>query len=530
MTTTDARPGSSDSARPAVAEVLVEEPELDGERVLDLAQLGFSSAEIAETLGAEAASVDRVLETLTPGGLAGVRSALRRRLRAWRNQNPDATWLEAETEFGVLHTHVLRLVRAPREAELLRAEPSEPGFLDLVMSGSDCRDDRAAASVRAYVMGATLQEIGDRYGVTRERIRQILSKDTPWSSTDITTAMRRVNEARQEEQRRCVEAWSLAHPAAPVVEAAALLGLSEAQLLERLGKRRSRHVPAAQKQSPSTRRPDEMILEDLRAYQRETGSTTAAGFDGWAREQGVPGPQTAAIRFGTWNGALLAAGLSSEGGATRSTFSNEDLWAAAVAAVRAPDGGTTARAVEEWLAARDAAPSIALIRQRLRVPWAEIVATALNVINRDPALDAAWERRVSADRDWNTAPELIDPLSHVRDAMVELGPTITTAAYSAWARKNRRPGVPTLQRRTGKKWSELLAEVGGTPNRTKVNGRTAEECLQFVRSFLAERPGGGSVEYAQWASAHEAPSLSTVANRWGTWNKALENARISTTS
>lgn len=525
MTTTEARPGPIDRSDTAVVAILSEEAQLDGERVLDLAQFGFSSVEIAETLGVDAASIDRALESLVPGGLGGVRTALRRRLRAWREENPESTWLDAETDFGVLHTHVLRLVRAPREAELLRAEPSDAGFLDLVMSGSDYPDERAAACARAYVMGATLQEIGDRFGVTRERIRQILSQYTPWSSTELATALRHLNEARQAEQRRAVEAWSLMNPAAPVAEAAALLGLSEAQVLERLGRRRRRHVPAAPKQSPSTRRPDEMILEDLRAYQRATGSTTAAGFTEWAREQNVPGPQTAAIRFGTWNDALREAGLSSEGGAIRKTISDDDLWAAAIAAVRAPDGGTTARAVEDWLSTRDAAPSIALIRQRLRMPWAEIAATALAVINEDPTLDAEWARRVSAERDWDTAPEQIDPLSHVRDAMAELGPTITTAAYSAWARTHRRPGAPTLQRRTGKKWSELLAEAGGTPNRTKTRGRTAKECLEFVRSFLADHPGGGSAQYAQWASAHEAPSLSTVTSRWGTWNEALELAR-----
>lgn len=475
MTTTGARPGRSDSSPTAVVEILVEGPELEGERVLDLAQLGFTSAEIAETLGVDAASVDHTLHSLVPGGIAEVRSGLRRRLRAWREENPEATWLDAEAEFGVLHTHVLRLVRAPREAELLRAEPSDAGFLDLVMAGYDCRDDRAAACVRAYVMGATLQEIGDRFGVTRERIRQILAKDTPWSSTEIATALRRLHGARRAEQRRVVEAWSLAHPATPVAEATALLGLSEAQVLERLGRRRNRHVPAAPKQSPSNRRPDEMILEDLRSYQRETGSTTAAGFTEWAREHDVPGHQTAAIRFGTWNDALLAAGLTSEGGATRRTISDEDLWAATVAAVRAPEGGTTARAVEGWLSTRDAAPSLALIRQRLQMPWAEIAATALAVINQDPALDPDWARRVSAERDWDAAPEQIDPLSHVRDAMVDLGPAITTAAYTAWARTHRRPGMPTLQRRTGKKWSELLAEAGGTPNRRKAKDSTAEE-------------------------------------------------------
>jgi predicted nucleic acid-binding Zn ribbon protein len=38
------------------------------------------------------------------------------------------------------------------------------------------RKTRAASMFRSYVSGNTLQEIGDQYGLTRERIRQILDR------------------------------------------------------------------------------------------------------------------------------------------------------------------------------------------------------------------------------------------------------------------------------------------------------------------------------------------------------------------
>lgn len=463
--------------------------------------------------------------SLVPGGSATVRAALRRRLRAWHAAVPDRTWLDAEHDFGIPHTHVLRYVRAPRADEHLRADPGDPGFLDLVMSGHGCGDDRAAACARAYAMGATLQEIGDRFGVTRERIRQVLARDTPWSSTELAVAARRLREDRRAENGRAVEEWSISHPGATIDSALGALALSEAQVIEFLGRRRSRHRAQTPRTTPSDRRSDEDILEDLRHFHQETGSMTGAGFSSWARDHGVTGSQTAAIRFGTWNDALRAAGIAQVSGNTRSSFTDDDLWAAVVAFVKAPDGGTTARAAAEWFGAHPSAPSAALIRHRIDATWSEIVTRALAAANGDEALDPDWVSRVCAERDWNEAVAPIDPVQHVRDAIVDLGPRITTAAYGRWARENRRPGVPTLQSRAGKVWTELLADAGGIPNRAKARGRSADDCARAVREFLDVDPSGGSQAYAKWASAHGEPSLSTLADRWGSWNEARAAAQ-----
>ena len=130
--------------------------------------------------------------------------------------------------FGIPHARVLCLVRVPRDQELGLVAPGEPGYLDTVLAGTGCKDLRASRSARLYAFGATLQEIGDLFGVTRERIRQILSRDTPWSSTDLSAAARDL--AEQE------------------------------------------------------------IIEDLRAFHAETGRTICQAFTTWAREHDVPVP------------------------------------------------------------------------------------------------------------------------------------------------------------------------------------------------------------------------------------------------
>ena len=80
-----------------------------------------------------------------------------------------------------------------------------------------------------------------------------------------------------------------------------------------------------------------------------------------------------------------------------------------LAAVRADDGGTTFRAVSDWLAQRPAAPSGVLIRQRLcgreGGSWTETVTTALAVLNAPGDFDPPWVEAVTATRDWETPPE-----------------------------------------------------------------------------------------------------------------------------
>ena len=456
-------------------------------QALDLAQQGFLAVEIGELLDVSPVCVEEALEAAVPGGSATIAGTLRRRLRAWRREHENSPWWEAEAAFGVPHAHVLRLVRVPRDREIGVVAAGEPGYLDAVLAGDSCRDQRASRSARLYTFCATLQEVGDLFGVTRERIRQILGRDTPWSSTDRHAAAKALAAARRAEHTAAVACWSHAHPAAPLEEAARALGLAEEQVRGLLGRRRTHHEPAFDGPRESTRRTEEEIIADLRAFHAATGATTCQAFTAWAREQGVPGHQTAAIRFGTWNEALSAAGIGEEAGAPRSAFRDEDLWAAVLAAVQAETGGTTFRAVEEWLAAHPAAPSGALIRQRLcgheGGSWSETVTTALAVLNAPEGFDPAWIAEVTAPRDWESVPEEPSALDHVRAAIDALGPRITTARYGAWARAEGRPTLATLQRRSGKLWTELLAEAGGDPNASKVRNRSRAQVGEHVARF-----------------------------------------------
>ena len=71
----------------------------------------------------------------------------------------------------------------------------------------------------------------------------------------------------------------------------------------------------------------------------------------------------------------------------------------------------------------------------------------------------------------------------MRAAIDALGPRITTARYGTWARAEGRPTLATLQRRSGKLWTELLAEAGGDPNPSKVRNRSRAQVGEHVARF-----------------------------------------------
>lgn len=522
MGATAVREGAADATSDEVASH--DTAGLDDERVLDLAQQGMSIAEIADLLAVRDVDVEAALTALVPGGAVTIWGALRRRLRAWSAAHPSAEWLDAESVFGVPHVHLLRLARVPVGHEVAEALPGESGYLDSVIAGQGCRDDRAASAARWYAGGATLQEIGDRFDVTRERIRQILTTSTPWSSTELAGVLRALREARRSEHTAAALAWSETNPAAPIAAAVTSLGLSQEQVLAALGRRRTMHE-AAMASSGSQRRPDAALLEDLRQFHAETGVTTTQAYARWAKAHDVPGHQTVMSRFGTWNDALREAGIADVKGAPRSAFSDDDLWAAAIAAIRTPGVGTTHASVSRWLSTQRAAPSAILIRKRLNLGWNEIANRALAVINGAEGLDPVWVAAVTTPRDWDAAPEQVEPEDHVRAAIVALGTSIRSETYRVWAQENGRPTAPTLMRRSGKTWRQLVKDSGGDPGRAKVKGRTREEVGEHVARFLASHPRGGSEQYTAWAKEHDAASLSTVVDRFGTWSRALEDAK-----
>ena len=391
----------------------------------------------------------------------------------------------------------------------------------IVLGAADL--SRAHQMARRYALGETLQEIGDEYGVTRERVRQIINTETPWSTTSIGAARRRALKVRAEAERRAVLEWSEVNVGASIEQAAEQLKLDEEVVRKHLGKHRIRHE-LVEKKAPEGRSLDD-LLADLRRFHAETGETSAAAYSRWAKEAGVPGHQTIAIRFGSWNEAVARAGIKGAPPIVREKrYSDEDLWAAILDGIRA--GQYTAKDLEYWLAAVEGAPSLATIRNRLTQKWNDLRDEALRILGGRSERAEAWIEAVSSPRDWPSFLDEEDPMVHMREALLALGKNITMVRYAEWAQATKRPSVMTICRRSGMRWSDLVEAVGGVTVQKQLR-IPDDELLAWLRVFLETEPEGSYSMYEDWREAYGAPTASTIAVRFGGWDKARAAARAS---
>lgn len=398
-------------------------------------------------------------------------------------------------------------------------------YLQAIMASTKGMYGKADIMVRAYAAGKSLQEIGEAYNLTRERVRQIINGSSPWTTRDIQAARR---DSLQMSKRRLSQralAWSVENPGISIAEGAKVLGWSEEVLRQRLGARRIWHeLPQPNKTnvSSSRRRSNPDILDDIRKYHSETGMTSASGFKSWALETGAVGPQTVSKRFGSWSAAVTAAGISEVTAISRSRrFQEQDLWAAMVEAIR--ECGASSKSIEARLSATRGAPSLALVRLHIDLAWQEIVEECLKIIAGRSERDPEWLASVTTPRDWESFISDDDPLETVRKAVRVLGPDMTVRAYSRWASEEQQPAALTVMKRSGMSWSELLRAAGGKGREPRIR-RTDEEKLRLVRSFLDDIPNGSQKQYENWRLVNHASSLQTIILNFGSWEQAKELA------
>lgn len=177
--------------------------------------------------------------------------------------------------------------------------------------------ERAAAIFADYSSGATLQEIGERYGVSRERVRQILkAHGYPVRSVKEAAALRRASERAMAPQiaALCDE---LGDPR----KVADRLGVSYATVQEVLGLKAaddSQPASAQRRKLGKTQKlyTNEELLECLKMASGQLGGVlTTSAYSKFIRgrtlSNGRPWPsnQSLQLRFGSWREALQQAGL-----------------------------------------------------------------------------------------------------------------------------------------------------------------------------------------------------------------------------
>jgi DNA-binding PadR family transcriptional regulator len=276
---------------------------------------------------------------------------------------------------------------APGEAgaEALRAGRAEPWARGRAMS----RRRRNQAIVAARQEGDTLREVGHRFGLSRERVRQIL---VDMDAADLALPKRARDGRRTVAvERRSDEALAAWRAGSGIQTIAATLGLSRAEVRGLI----DRHATAADRAarrvalSNATRRAkpqghsDEKLVAALRRVVDDAGHVPSSKEYGRiAKATGLPSLSTVENRFGGWNAAVRAAGLTPTRPRSRSY---ERRWTEAncleaLRALEAELGGFPSQHDYEQLSPRRPdLPSSATLRTRLG-SWSAIALR----LERDP--------------------------------------------------------------------------------------------------------------------------------------------------
>jgi DNA-binding CsgD family transcriptional regulator len=196
----------------------------------------------------------------------------------------------------------------------------------------DAMPRRATVIVELARQGKTLTEIGRMLGLSGERVRQLLKE------AGHTTRELRPDPAALADKRHGAQVMALwRERRLSDKEIAAQLGLSAARV-KAIRKRRASpgeeaeraaRSAAAVMRSRGSRISDESGLEALRVVAKRDGRRPGEGLSAPAydrlRDPSMPSRAWLVDRFGTWNWALLRAGLSGRTRATPRKFSDDQL-------------------------------------------------------------------------------------------------------------------------------------------------------------------------------------------------------------
>lgn len=325
------------------------------------------------------------------------------------------------------------------------------------------RDRRIIAR---YALGHTMQQIGDDFGVTRERVRQVIVQKAEVSTKDIQEALRLEKKYYQTRQglaeQRAVRKWSEQNIGEPVSSAIEAFGLSESRVRKALGPRKKFHLRLRHQSGKVFS--DQELIELLQAFHEETGSTVSQDFEDWSRPRGGPSRQTIMIRFEKWARALERAGISGGEEIPRSRiFTERDCWACVIEFLQVPEVDYTYAAFEKWVGQDENKPSVATVRNRLLVPWSEMVHTGLAILSGKATeeLGNRWIADVKRTRDWKRLrtqrePGRVDSMALLSAAFQVQGFPLTIAKYNEWATSHGHPKAAKVMRSSGKTWNQLL--------------------------------------------------------------------------
>jgi len=239
------------------------------------------------------------------------------------------------------------------------------------LDGKIKRNQTVEEMHRHYLQGATLEEVGQRAGITRERVRQLFDKAGLPRRTRALAGARQIEAraerldaehemiARQFRERKNIQALADEHSLS--------IGRIKKMLRAKLSPREYLDVPTDA--SPKQYSDDDLLGFLRKAGRGQDGPLSLARYSEVARRSRKrwPSVQTYVIRFGSWTAARQAAGLPARNPPpwTGERISREECLAAVRAVTQAlgklPTGAEYDRRARE---SNGSLPSLATVKHR----------------------------------------------------------------------------------------------------------------------------------------------------------------------
>lgn len=227
-----------------------------------------------------------------------------------------------------------------------------------------------------YQAGETLAAIAARYGLTRERVRQILRKFGGPDADAARQARAEAQSAADAELRAAMLEWLHERPGQSRQDVAAHFGIPESGISRLLGVEALRLL--IRRQPAEVQFTDDEICDLLAYIAEEEGEPLSADtYDSVYLEYGGPTSGRILQRFGSWNNACRAAGLETNQGRPSYTrrWTENDLVEAVAEYLQSPGNAGTYSGYDLWARSTPGAPSAQTVRNVLG-PWSAAKTSA----------------------------------------------------------------------------------------------------------------------------------------------------------
>ncbi|MEX2375388.1 MAG: sigma factor-like helix-turn-helix DNA-binding protein [Dehalococcoidia bacterium] len=244
--------------------------------------------------------------------------------------------------------------------------------------------DRDREILRMRSEGHSLEVIGREFGITRERVRQIVKRRGGPEVTEVLSQRRERRVQTDAARRDQILADLRHHPGASASEIASRTGLDD-RTVKQLVPKRLRALMADQRSPARLQWPEERLLSVLRTASTHEFPLTVEAYTRLTLVGEVDGPTVAIFmrRFGSWRAACESAGVEpgeARQGDYQSNWTDSDILAFVADYLVHPQSSGSIQGYADWrVHTQPDAPSGGTVRNRF-VSWTQAKRLALQAL------------------------------------------------------------------------------------------------------------------------------------------------------